>query len=54
MTAGKVVHSERSPASDRDRLEQTKRDWWEGKFPQVPRETEFIFLPEAQTVVSYP
>lgn len=29
-----------------DRIEQAKRDWREGRFGQVPQETEFIPLPE--------
>jgi len=28
------------------RIEQAKRDWREGRFEQVPQETEFIPLPE--------
>jgi len=34
-------------SSSRDRIEQAKRDWKEGRFPPVPGETEFIPLPEA-------
>lgn len=30
----------------RDRIEQAKRDWQEGRFGQVPQETELIPLPE--------
>lgn len=41
-------------SSNPERIEQAKRDWQEGKFPQVPGETEFIPLPEEQAVVSYP
>jgi len=33
-------------SSSRDRIEQAKRDWKEGRFPPVPGETEFIPLPE--------
>lgn len=33
-------------SSSRERIEQAKRDWAEGRFPQVPGETEFIPLPE--------
>ncbi|HLO47865.1 MAG TPA: pirin family protein [Kamptonema sp.] len=33
-------------SSRRDRIEQAKQDWREGKFGQVPQETEFIPLPE--------
>lgn len=29
-----------------ERIEQAKRDWQEGRFPDVPGETEFIPLPE--------
>jgi hypothetical protein len=29
-----------------DRIEQAKQDWREGRFGQVPNETEFIPLPE--------
>ena len=32
--------------SSRERLEQAKRDWKEGKFDDVPGESEFIPLPE--------
>ena len=34
-------------SSSRERIEQAKRDWKEGRFAQVPGETEFIALPEA-------
>ena len=34
-------------ASSRERLEQAKVDWREGRFGQVPGETEFIPLPES-------
>jgi redox-sensitive bicupin YhaK (pirin superfamily) len=33
-------------SSSRERIERAKRDWREGKFGQVPGETEFIPLPE--------
>jgi hypothetical protein len=33
-------------ASSRERMEQAKRDWAEGRFAPVPGETEFIPLPE--------
>jgi len=34
-------------SSSRERIEQAKRDWAEGRFPQVPGETEFIPLPQS-------
>lgn len=34
-------------SSSRERIEQAKRDWKEGRFQPVPGETEFIPLPEA-------
>lgn len=34
-------------ASRKERLEQAKRDWRDGRFPSVPGETEFIPLPES-------
>jgi redox-sensitive bicupin YhaK (pirin superfamily) len=33
-------------SSSLDRIEQAKQDWKEGRFGQVPQETEFIPLPE--------
>jgi len=33
-------------SSSRERIEQAKRDWKEGRFPPVPGEAEFIPLPE--------
>jgi redox-sensitive bicupin YhaK (pirin superfamily) len=33
-------------SSSRERLEQAKRDWREGKFDEVPGESDFIPLPE--------
>ena len=42
-------------ASSEERIEQAKRDWQAGAFPQVPGETEFIPLPEAHgKPVRYP
>src|SRR6267378_3864107 len=32
-----------------ERIEQAKADWREGRFPQVPGETEFIQLPDEPT-----
>jgi len=34
-------------SSSRERIEQAKRDWVDGKFAKVPGETEFIPLPDA-------
>jgi redox-sensitive bicupin YhaK (pirin superfamily) len=34
-------------SSSRERIEQAKRDWKEGRFPRVPGETEYIPLPES-------
>jgi len=34
-------------SSSKDRIEQAKADWKEGRFDEVPGETEFIPLPEA-------
>ena len=33
-------------SSSRDRIEQAKQDWREGRFPDVPGEEDFIPLPE--------
>ena len=33
-------------SSSQERIEQAKQDWREGRFGQVPGETEFIPLPE--------
>jgi Pirin-related protein len=33
-------------SSSRERIEQAKRDWKEGRFDKIPGETEFIPLPE--------
>ncbi len=42
-------------SSDRERIEQAKADWREGRFAKVPGdEQEFIPLPEAPKTVSYP
>jgi redox-sensitive bicupin YhaK (pirin superfamily) len=42
-------------SSDRERIEQAKQDWREGRFPKVPGdEEEFIPLPDKPTTVSYP
>ena len=34
-------------SSSRERLEQAKRDWRDGRFPDVPGEDDFIPLPDA-------
>ena len=42
-------------SSDRDRIEQAKRDWTEGRFPKVPGDDkEFIPIPGIPKTVSYP
>jgi redox-sensitive bicupin YhaK (pirin superfamily) len=42
-------------SSDRERINQAKRDWSEGRFPQVPGDSEeFIPLPQVAKTVSYP
>ena len=43
-------------SSSRDRIEQAKQDWREGRFPTVPGDAEeFIPLPEgAPKTVTYP
>jgi redox-sensitive bicupin YhaK (pirin superfamily) len=42
-------------SSDRERIEQAKADWREGRFGKVPGdESEFIPLPEVPLTVSYP
>lgn len=42
-------------SSSKDRIEQAKTDWKEGRFAPVPEETEFIPLPETgPVVVRYP
>ena len=42
-------------SSSRERINQAKGDWLEGRFPKVPGdEEEFIPLPQKPTTVSYP
>ncbi|MBD2842327.1 pirin family protein [Erythrobacter rubeus] len=42
-------------SSDRERIQQAKEDWREGRFPKVPGDDEeFIPLPEVPKTVSYP
>jgi redox-sensitive bicupin YhaK (pirin superfamily) len=42
-------------SSNRERIEQAKADWREGRFGKVPGdEEEFIPLPEVPKTVSYP
>jgi redox-sensitive bicupin YhaK (pirin superfamily) len=41
-------------SSSRDRINQAKHDWKDGRFPAVPDESEFIPLPEVPLTVSYP
>jgi redox-sensitive bicupin YhaK (pirin superfamily) len=42
-------------SSSRERIEQAKRDWNEGRFPKVPGdEKEFIPIPEKPNTVTYP
>lgn len=42
-------------SSNRERIEQAKADWREGRFAKVPGdEEEFIPLPEVRKTVSYP
>lgn len=42
-------------SSNRDRIEQAKADWREGRFPKVPGdELEFIPIPDKPKTVSYP
>ena len=42
-------------SSDRERIEQAKADWREGRFGKVPGDSEeFIPLPEVPMTVSYP
>lgn len=42
-------------SSSRDRINQAKEDWREGRFPLVPDDAEeFIPLPEVPMTVSYP
>jgi redox-sensitive bicupin YhaK (pirin superfamily) len=42
-------------SSSRERIEQAKRDWTEGRFPKVPGdEKEFIPIPDKPKTVTYP
>lgn len=41
-------------SSSRERINQAKHDWKDGRFPGVPEEHEFIPLPEVPLTVSYP
>ena len=42
-------------SSSRDRIEQAKRDWRSGAFPEVPGDAEeFIPIPDVPLTVSYP
>ncbi|MGH6650748.1 MAG: pirin family protein [Sphingopyxis sp.] len=42
-------------SSSRDRIDQAKQDWKDGKFPLVPGDSdEFIPIPEVPKTVSYP
>ena len=42
-------------SSSRDRINQAKHDWKDGKFPLVPGDSEeFIPIPEVPKTVSYP
>lgn len=42
-------------SSDRERIQQAKEDWEQGRFPKVPGdEEEFIPLPRVPKTVSYP
>ena len=41
-------------SSSRERINQAKHDWKEGRFAPVPEEAEFIPLPEVPLTVSYP
>ena len=41
-------------SSSRERIEQAKTDWREGRFARVPGETEFIPLPGTPPRVDYP
>ncbi|MGE8134667.1 pirin family protein [Novosphingobium subterraneum] len=42
-------------SSSRERINQAKADWQDGRFPKVPGdEEEFIPLPKVATTVSYP
>lgn len=41
-------------SSSRERINQAKHDWKDGRFATVPEEREFIPLPEVPLTVSYP
>ena len=42
-------------SSDRERINQAKKDWREGRFPKVPGDDqEWIPLPDKPTTVTYP
>lgn len=42
-------------SSDRERIDQARRDWREGRFPTIPGDDEeFIPLPDVPKTVSYP
>ncbi|MBV8592196.1 MAG: pirin family protein [Acetobacteraceae bacterium] len=41
-------------SSRKERIEQAKAEWASGRFEPVPGESDFIPLPEAARVVSYP
>ena len=42
-------------SSDRERINQAKHDWRDGRFPTVPGDDEeFIPIPEKPKTVSYP
>jgi redox-sensitive bicupin YhaK (pirin superfamily) len=41
-------------SSSRERINQAKHDWKDGRFAAVPGEDEFIPLPEVPLTVSYP
>jgi hypothetical protein len=42
-------------SSSRERINQAKEDWQQGRFPKVPGdEVEFIPLPRKPLTVSYP
>jgi hypothetical protein len=48
-------HLDRCLGSARQRIEQAKADWKDGRFDTVPGDAEeFIPLPEAGKVASYP
>ncbi|MEC8178691.1 MAG: pirin-like C-terminal cupin domain-containing protein, partial [Pseudomonadota bacterium] len=42
-------------SSDRERINQAKEDWREGRFPKVPGDDqEWIPLPDKPKTVTYP